>query len=657
MITCRVCHLMDILSKRIGCLFVFTFSFVFSGVSAAQAIPIEAWIHDPVIDGVSLSWDGKKISALTLDNVNEAPYVSIWSVRDLSRAPKKYRPENSKLIAVEWLSENKLFAVGRQKFDYRIGGSFTKWFRDIPYIVDADTGRFRVLMGHRNDIQGASVVSMLPEVPGKVLIQVTTDQRAEEYLELDLNRLTTKRVFRGDDRRSFGTDSLGNIRIRQQVSGSGRNLHIATSIRSLEAGVWEEHFKSYAAEREGVGLNGLYIAADDLVYVVDNKGRDKSVVRKYDLDSRELSEPIFSSDQYEIIGLAASRFKMPGKSDVIGYYVNGPSVELVYTDPVYIEFQRRIDAALPAGQTHRITSVSEDMRLAVIRSSGAKEPGAYSLLVNGTQLVPLGRSFPNLQPDQLADMEFVNYDARDGLNIPAFLTIPKGGQPPYPTVIMPHGGPWARDYLGWDLWAQFLANRGYVVLQPQYRGSQGWGQKLWRAGDNEWGQKMQDDKDDGAKWLIEQGLADPERIAMYGYSYGGYAAMAATVRPGGIYQCAIAGAGLSELDTFDKITFSNPFTREYQNPTISGLSPHYVPEQAEIPLLIFHGDRDQRVPIDQSRKFYNALKSRSKNVKYLEIPDLWHSLPWFPQHHLAVLSAIEEYLADDCGFKRSVAVE
>ena len=96
---------------------------------------------------------------------------------------------------------------------------------------------------------------------------------------------------------------------------------------------------------------------------------------------------------------------------------------------------------------------------------------------------------------------------------------------------MPHGGPWARDVLGWDLWAQFLANRGYAVLQRQYRGSEGWGQTLWRAGDGEWGQKMQDDKDDGARWLATRGIADPDRIAIYGYSYGGFAAMAARVRP------------------------------------------------------------------------------------------------------------------------------
>ena len=125
--------------------------------------------------------------------------------------------------------------------------------------------------------------------------------------------------------------------------------------------------------------------------------------------------------------------------------------------------------------------------------------------------------------------------------------------------------------------------------------------------------------------------------------------MAASVRPNSPYQCAISGAGLAELRTFDKVTFEGRFTRLFQNPTVAGLSPLDNVEAAEIPIFVFHGDRDQRVPIDQSRKFVNALRRAGKDVKYMEVVDLWHSLPWFPQHHLAVLSSIESYLANECG--------
>ncbi|MFV8783433.1 alpha/beta hydrolase family protein [Microbulbifer sp. SA54] len=615
----------------------------------ANEIPIEAWIHDPLIDAVNVNPQGSRLAALTLDDVNEAPFATIWDTGNFAQKPKKFRPKSSKLIALQWLNDEKLFAVGRQKFDYRFGGTFTKWFRNIPYVLDAKTGKFRELMGHRSDIQSASVVNLLSGDPNKVLISITTSQRNEEFLELDLDRLTTKRVFRGDDRSSFGTDTLGNVKVRQQVSGAGDDIHMDTYLKDDATGEWVKHFTFYAAKREGVGLDGLTITANNEIYVSDNTGRDKAVIRKYDPKAKKLSEPVFVGEDYEITGIATKPYKVEGESDLVGYYVSGPGIELVYTDPKFAQLQENIDAALPKGQVHRMTSMSKDMKLIVVQSSGPKEPGAYSLLINGQQLVSLGRRYPNLKPEELAEMKFVTYRARDGLEIPAFLTVPNQGKAPFPTVIMPHGGPWARDYLGWDLWAQYLANRGYAVLQPQYRGSEGWGQELWRAGDREWGKKMQDDKDDGAAWLVEQGIADKDRIALYGYSYGGYAAMAATVRPNSPYQCAIAGAGLSELDTFDKITFENPFNRAFQNPTIAGLSPQYVAEEANIPLFIFHGDRDQRVPIDQSRKFYERLEKLGKPVEYLEIPDLWHSMPWFPQHHLAVLTSVEDYLGKRCG--------
>lgn len=617
--------------------------------ASAKEVPLEAWVHDPLIDAVTVNPAGSKISALTLADVNEAPYATIWKVSELGQPPKRFRPKSSKLIALQWLSDDRLFAVGRQKFDYRIGGKPTKWFRNIPYIFNPETGEFRELMRHRDDIQSASVVDLLEHKPNKVLVSIQTDQRTEEFLELDLNRLTSKKVFRGDDRSSFDTDTLGNVVVRQKIEGSGDDIHIVTALKNPETGKWEDHFTLYAADREGVGMDGLTVAADGTVYVVDNTGRDKAVIRSYDPVARKLSEPLFPGENYEMMGVVTHPFATAGKSDLIGYQVAGPAPKIVYTDPEFAELQSKVNSALPDGQTHRLASLSRDMNLIIVRSSGPREPGAYSLLVNKQQLLPLGRSFPNLDPAAMSDMTFVTYKARDGLDIPAFLTLPSEGKAPYPSIIMPHGGPWARDYLGWDRWAQFLANRGYAVLQPQYRGSEGWGQKLWRAGDREWGQKMQDDKDDGAQWLVEKGITSKDRIAMFGYSYGGYAAMAATVRENSPYQCAIAGAGLSELDTFDKITFENPFNREFQNPTIAGLSPHYEAEKANIPLFIFHGDRDQRVPVDQSRKFFDRLESLDKPVKYLEIPDLWHSNPWFPQHHFTMLSSLEEYLEKECG--------
>ena len=239
--------------------------------------------------------------------------------------------------------------------------------------------------------------------------------------------------------------------------------------------------------------------------------------------------------------------------------------------------------------------------------------------------------------------------------IPAFLTLPNPsiyGKGPYPSIVLPHGGPWARDDLGWDFsgWTQYFAARGYVVLQPQFRGSDGWGQKLWRAGDKEWGQKMQDDNDDAAKWLIAQGIAAPDRIAMHGFSYGGYSAMASIVRPNGLYQCAMAGAGVADLAIIKSgILTDSRWGKEFQEPTIDGLDPLRHASEASIPILLYHGDFDHTVDISHSEKYAAALKGAGKDVTFVKIPGLSHSAGDTPELMVKVLTTLEDYLKTKCG--------
>ena len=618
-----------------------------SGAAGAQPIPISAWIHDPVIDSVRVSPDGSRLAAVTLSDMNAPPDVTVWRTADLSAQPVRFRPQDVKARAVFWLNDDRLLVIGRQKFDIRYGGRPTKWFREKVYLYDGEGKDQRELFKNK-EFLGAGLFNRMPRQPDKVLVEVTNREFAADIYELDLNSYNAKRIYRSATRENPIGDFEGAIRGKQRLEGGGDDIHIEFSYKHPETGKWEEHHRLYANRREGMSPVGFDMDGRR-VYMQDNTGLDKSVIRAYDLIDRTLSEPLFGGggDVEAIDVVQADNPEDYGK--IVGFRGYSDRLVIDYREPKRLSIQQRLEKALSPGLDHRIASYSDDLTMIVVRSTGPREPGLYHLLVNGTQLVPLGRSFPHLLPEKLADMRMVSYPARDGLEIPGFLTLPQDAEGPLPAVVMPHGGPWARDFLGWDLWAQFLANRGYAVLQPQYRGSEGWGQALWRAGDREWGQKMQDDKDDGARWLVEQGIAAKERIAIYGYSYGGYAAMAASVRPDSPYQCAIAGAGLAELRTFDKITFRSPFMREYQNPTVAGLSPIDHVKQAAIPVYLFHGDRDQRVPVEQSRKFANALKRAGKDVKYEEITDLWHSLPWWPQHHLAVLSSLEDYLRNDCG--------
>ena len=618
----------------------------------AEQIPLKAWIHDPVISSVNVSPDGKHLVALTLTDVNSSPEVTVWNASNLEAAPFRWKPKDSKPLFVSWVNNKTLVVVGRQKYDYRYSGRNLKSFRNKAYFIELSPGK--VIKKSREkefdsfgDILDFRVENFLPLEADKVLVRITNMEYASDLYEINLKDYSKIRVYRGSPRNSAETNAWGEVVLKTTVETDDPGTRIDFSYKHPETGDWEVHHSLMA--KGATGWQPVAFDPDRIhVYVRDNTTSDKTVIRKYNLLDRSISEPLFADEVAEatdmIVGNRADNF---GK--ILGYVMIGAEITRVFTDEQEKALHDLIYSALPKDQTHSISSMSNDGSLMVVRSSGPIEPGAYYLFKNRKEVLPLGREFPYLEPNKLNGMQYVEYKARDGLVIPAYLTKPKNGKAPYPAVVMPHGGPWARDYYGWDIWAQFLANRGYAVLQPQYRGSEGWGTKLWRAGDNEWGQKMQDDKDDGAQWLVEQGIATKDRIAIYGYSYGGYAAMAAVVRPDSPYQCAIAGAGLSELRTFEKITFESRFGREFQSETVGGLSPLDHVEDANIPIYIFHGDRDQRVPVDQSRKFYKALEKAGKTVEYNEIPDLWHSLPWWPTHHINVLGNLEEYLAERCG--------
>ncbi len=618
----------------------------FPMLANAEKIPMSAWIHDPVIASVNVSPNGERLVGLTLSNVNEPADITVWNTNDLSAAPTRFRPKKVKALSVGWLNDDQLYVFGRRKYNYKIGGRTRKWFQDKAYIVDRDGKRFHEILKNVESV-GTSLFNVLPDQPDKVLVSVTNLEFAQDIYEIDLNRYVSKRVQRGATGESYMSDVFGNIRARTEVVGGGQDVHIEYSYVNPEDKSWEVHHSLYASDRAGLEPAGFGIDGRT-VYMLDNTDRDKKVIRPYDLLSRELGDPIFADASVEATGVMQSRRphelgKLIGFTGLSDVYVDA------YSDNAWAELQERIESVLPKGARHRVTSYSDDFTIIVISSSGPRYPTMYHLLINGTQLIALGSSYPFLKPEELADTQFVPYKARDGLEIPSYLTLPTTGSAPYPAVVMPHGGPWARDVPRFDYWVQFLANRGYAVLQPQFRGSDGWGQELWRAGDMEWGQKMQDDNDDGAHWLVEQGIAAADRIAIYGYSYGGYAAMAAVVRPDTPFRCAIAGAS-SDLRNFDRKTFEGgSFSRQYQNVSVGGLNIIDHIKDARIPVFIFHGERDQNVPIWTSEGYFSALKRAGKTVEYKEIVDMWHSLPWWPQQHLAVLEILEDYLGNRCG--------
>lgn len=407
---------------------------------------------------------------------------------------------------------------------------------------------------------------------------------------------------------------------------------------------------SMLSERITAVITGYDIETGEY-YVVTDKFSNLDQVYIYNAETQTFSdEPVLAHPEFDIAGLVFS--DQPSNfNEIVGYTYHGAYFETEWIDPNLAQIQTVLEQRFE-GQRVSISEWNDGYQQVLFTVGHSDGPSSYYLLSGLSEIRLLGHSRPHMDDYEFAETQLVYYPARDGMMIPGLLSLPVGWTPqdgPLPTIINPHGGPWLRDYGGYDMWTQFFTSRGHAVLRPQYRGSVNLGRELWLAGDAQWGLAMQDDKDDGAAWLVEQGIADPDKIAIVGYSYGGFAAMAAVVRPDGPYQCAIAGAGVSNLDRLGNNWSTNRLQRVSQGNTVRGMSPHANTDNANIPVLIFHGDFDVRVEPFHSTDFYNAIKD-TVDAELIIYEEMGHqSNKWYPSHIRDHLNAMERYLTQDCG--------
>lgn len=416
-------------------------------------------------------------------------------------------------------------------------------------------------------------------------------------------------------------------------------------------GVWSWHADSSGVVRMGVGGTFLLYRPD-----ADSSFRTVARVRKKD---EELIVPaLFTADparaiafsdhegfnalyELEVAGLTlgAPIFKAEGydvdamipnqaRNALQGVYYTDTRRRVKWLDPELALVQSQIDAAVSGSQAD-IVSMSRDRQRLIVRLGGADRAGRYYYF---DRAVGRMQKFAEVSEDfagrALAPVRTVSYKARDGLEIFAVLTVPAGREAKnLPLILMPHGGPFARDSEQWDWWTQFLADRGYAVLQPNYRGSSGFGTAFAEKGKGEWGLKMQDDLDDAVGWAVKSGLADRGRVCIAGASYGGYAALRAASRGGNIYRCAISYAGVSDLGgivRYDERFLHGRASRNWlreQAPDFRAVSPIHHAASFSIPALIMHGKKDQRVPPDQSRQMADRLQKAGKPFVYIEQPE------------------------------------
>ncbi len=645
---------------------------------------IEQLAAFPRMDGFTVSPDGKHMAALEAHG--EDRVILVWDLTDLGKKPNVLSVKAVKIQAVQFL-KNDVLAVSLWKpFDIKHPGGTIKEFAHKLMLTDLEGKNWRDPMNlprpknSDEEIEQArsspDVLDTLPNDPDHFILAFNRGLTSGDIFKVEVRTGRAERIQRADEKTAgYVTDLEGNLRARARNGTDGTGAFVSTEIRNAK-GDWEEIAKSYGKDREIFAFVG-FSKDPNIAFILSNRGRDKAAIYEYDIAARKLGALAFEHKFFDAGGVQTWRVKDEHFGEIIGFAYEGPRSDQVLQSDRIAGLKAALDQALqvkptpitfidpatgakgnttyPISRYTRIVDYSNDLNTVVAWVGGPNDPGAYYLLKNKKELSLLSKPHPDLDPAALGSSTLVYYKARDGLDIPAFLTTPSKalyGEGPWPTVILPHGGPWARDHLEWDwsMWPQMLASRGYAVLQPQYRATaDGWGKKLWMAGDREWGGKMQDDKDDGAKWLIDTKVAKPGHIAMFGFSYGGYAAMDAAVRPNGIYKCAIAGAGVSDIGKIWKDFYSNANFRDAQEPTVRGVSPLDYADKISIPIMVYHGVRDRTVPIEQSEWFVRKAKAAGKDVEYHEFVDYAHGPAWTRELFGQQLKIIDDYFKTGCG--------
>ena len=421
------------------------------------------------------------------------------------------------------------------------------------------------------------------------------------------------------------TDHDGKLRIA--ITSDGVNTSLL--YRDKES----DGFKPILTTDFKVSVAPLFFTFDDKnLYVASNRGRDKTAIFEFDLNKSKEGRLIFEHDEVDVSGLMYSR----KRKVLTGVSYTVAKNEIVFFDTLRESLQQKLEEKLP-GYEVGITSFSEDETKAVVVTYSDKSRGTYYYYdLDKNKLIELGQVSPWLNEEDMSEMKPVHYKSRDGLIINGYLSLPKGTNGKnLPVVVNPHGGPWHRDSWGYNSEVQFLTNRGFAVFQMNFRGSTGYGRDFWEKSFKQWGKSMQDDISDGVNWMIDEGIADPDRIAIYGASYGGYATLAGLAFTPDLYACGVDYVGVSSLFTF--MESMPPYWELYRSmmyemvghpeedkELLASASPLLHIDKIKAPLFIAQGANDPRVVKAESDQIVEALKNAGIDVPYMVKDDEGH---------------------------------
>ena len=482
-----------------------------------------------------------------------------------------------------------------------------------------------------------SIVGISPD--GKYVYMPAYDDTDGDYVEpkyalfkVSLEKKHVKRIHAGDHHaQDFFMDAQGNL-IAQEEYDEKKNLH---RILSKVSGKWVEVFReeTNVRRRSFVGLTPDFKSL--VVLTSDNTNRRNYYTMS--LEDGSINGPIMNRADADIEEVLTNIQRV-----VFGVRYSGFTPSYQFFDDAINKRVNDTIAQFPE-QSVWLVDWHGQWKRWVVNVEGSSYIDEYFLFGDDIQPTYLASGRPDIREDQIHPLGKFTYTARDGMKIPSLLTIPRdkvGTMKNLPTIIYPHGGPAAYDRIGFDPWAQALAQEGYLVVQPQFRGSTGFGSDHRMAGKGEWGKKMQDDLTDALQFLVSKGYSDPQRVCIVGASYGGYAALAGGAFTPELYKCVVSINGLGDINDMyswekrehgGKSEIVDYWILQYNNgevdkKTFAAISPINFVEKFNAPVLLIHAKNDQIVPISQSRDMFKKLKKAGKPVEFIELKGDGHGL-------------------------------
>tara|TARA_X000000368_G_scaffold126752_1_gene99561 strand:- start:702 stop:2522 length:1821 start_codon:yes stop_codon:yes gene_type:complete len=597
----------------------------------APLIPMEDFFRNPEKASFNISPNGKHIAYMKPWKTRMNVFVMDMNTKKETRLTSF---EERGVYGYAWLTDKR---IGYIKDD---GGNENMHF----YAIDIDASNEIDLTPFEN-VQ-ARIIDDLENDPNYIIIGLNKrNPQIHDPYRINVNDGKMEMIAENPGNISgWMTDHDGKLRIA--ITSDGVNTSILH--RASESG----KFKSILTTDFKVSVSPLFFTFDNKnLYVASNRGRDKSGIFKFDVNNAEEGELIFEHDEVDVSGLMYSR----KRKVITGVSYTVAKSEMVFFDTWRENIQEKLEEKLP-GYEVGITSFSKDETKAVVVSYSDKSRGTYYYYdVEKNQLTELGEISPWLNENNMAEMKPIKYQSRDGLTIHGYLTLPKGSNGKnLPVVVNPHGGPWARDTWGYRSEIQFLANRGFAVFQMNFRGSTGYGREFWERSFKEWGKSMQDDITDGVNWLIDEGIADPKRIAIYGASYGGYATLAGLTFTPDLYACGVDYVGVSSLFTFMEsippywelyrtMLYEMVGHPEKDKDLLSSASPLLHIDKIKVPLFIAQGANDQRVKKSESDQIVEALQKAGVDVPYMVKDDEGHGF-YNEENQFDFYRAMEKFL-------------